>query len=169
MSWLRGELSALVLVLRVMSPMEESIAQQRELPLALRAAYMALHRSTEAAFAKHGVTADQFVLMLALQDGGTLTQRELVERISSDASTVRAMLVLLEKSGFVHRASHPSDSRAKSVELTSAGKKKLRQLWKVGQAIRDRMYGALSTREADVMIDALRRVSESLSREKVQA
>lgn len=169
MSWLRGELSALVLVLRVMSPMQELIAQQRELPLALRAAYMALHRSTEAAFAKHGVTADQFVLMLALQDGGTLTQRELVERISSDASTVRAMLVLLEKSGFVHRASHPSDSRAKSVELTSAGKKKLRQLWKVGHAIRDRMYGALSTREADVMIEALRRVSEALSREKVQA
>jgi DNA-binding MarR family transcriptional regulator len=154
--------------LRVMWPMDESKGQQRELPLALRSAYMALHRSTEAAFAKHGVTADQFVLMLALQDGGTLTQRELVERISSDASTVRAMLVLLEKNGFVHRANHPVDSRAKSVELTSSGKKKLRQLWKVGQSIRDQMYGELSEREAGVLVTLLRRISESMLHAKVK-
>lgn len=149
--------------------MDESIEQQRELPLVLRAAYMALHRRTEAAFDKYGVTADQFVLMLALRDGGTLTQRELADRISSDASTVRAMLVLLEKSGFVQRASHPTDSRAKTVELTPSGKKKLLQLWKVGQAIRDEMYGTLSVREADSLIGLLRRVADSLSREKVQA
>lgn len=149
--------------------MDESIEQQRELPLVLRAAYMALHRRTEAAFDKYGVTADQFVLLLALRDGGTLTQRELADRISSDASTVRAMLVLLEKSGFVQRANHPTDSRAKTVELTPSGKKKLRQLWKVGQAIRDEMYGTLSVREADSLIGLLRRVADSLSREKVQA
>lgn len=146
--------------------MDESIEQQRELPLALRAAYMALHRGTEAAFAKQGVTADQFVLLLALRDGGTLTQRELADRISSDASTIRAMLVLLERGGLIQRASHPSDSRAKTVELTSAGKKKLRQLWKVGQKIRDDMYGAMSPREADVLIDLLRRVAGTLSKER---
>lgn len=149
--------------------MEESIEQQRELPLALRAAYMALHRRSEAAFDKYGVTADQFVLMLALRDSGTLTQRELADRISSDASTVRAMLVLLEKNGYVQRANHPTDSRAKTVELTSSGKKMLRQLWKVGQKIRDEMHGAMSAREADVLVGLLRRVAGTLSREKAQA
>jgi DNA-binding MarR family transcriptional regulator len=149
--------------------MEESIEQQRELPLVMRAAYMALHRRTEAVFDKYGVTADQFVLMLALRDGGTLTQRELAARISSDASTVRAMLVLLEKSGYVQRANHPTDSRAKTVELTLSGKKKLRQLWKVGQKIRDEMYGTISTREAEVLIGLLRRVAGTLSQEKAQA
>lgn len=147
--------------------MDESIEQQRELPLVLRAAYMALHRRTEAAFDKYGVTADQFVLLLALRDGRTLTQRELADRISSDASTVRAMLVLLEKGGFVQRANHPTDSRAKTVELTLSGKKKLRQLWKVGQKIRDEMYGALNEREADVLIGLLRRVVGSLTRERI--
>ena len=143
----------------------ESLEQERELPLALRAAYMALHRSTEAGFAPHGVTADQFVLLLALGEGRSLTQRELAHRISSDPSTVRAMLVLLEKNGFVRRTAHPTDSRAKTVELTASGKRKLRKLWKVSQTIRDEMYGAMAPDEAEVLIRLLRRVSETLGRE----
>lgn len=143
--------------------------QEPGLPLALRAAYMALHRSTDAKFAPHGVTADQFVLLLALNESRTLTQRELADRISSDPSTVRAMLVLLEKSGFVRRASHPTDSRAKTVELTPNGKRKLRKLWKVGQSIRDEMYDAMTPEEAELLIRLLRKVPDSLSREKTFA
>lgn len=141
----------------------ESKQQQRELPLALRAAYMAMHRNTEAKFASYGVTADQFVLMLALEDGLSLTQRELAQRISSDPSTIRAMLVLLEKNGFVRRETHPTDQRAKTVELTASGKRKLRKLWKVGQSIRDEMYGAMDSNEADHLIRLLRQVSEALA------
>jgi DNA-binding MarR family transcriptional regulator len=130
--------------------MGDSIASERGLPLALRAAYMALHRSTEAAFADHGVTADQFVLMLALQEGRSLTQRELAERIWSDASTVRAMLVLLDKNGYVKRAPHPEDSRAKTV----------------GQMIRDQMYSSLSAKESQRLIESLRTVARSLERDR---
>lgn len=144
---------------------QESAEQERELPLALRAAYMALHRSTEAKFAPHGVTADQFVLMLALQESRTLTQRELADRISSDPSTVRAMLVLLEKNELIRRVSHPTDSRARSVELTANGKRKLKQLWKVGQVIREEMYGAMTPKEADMLIRLLRQIPVSLCRE----
>jgi hypothetical protein len=45
----------------------------------------------------------------------------------------------------------------------------LRQLWKVGQKIRDEMHGAMSAREADVLVGLLRRVAGILSREKAQA
>src|SRR5688572_31992917 len=96
---------------------------EQELPLALRAAYLALHRRTDAKFAEHGVTADQFVLLASLSNGQALTQRELAERISSDPSTVRAMLVLLEENGFVKRENHPADARAKTVALTAKGKR----------------------------------------------
>lgn len=149
--------------------MTDSMDQERGLPLALRAAYMALHRSTDAKFAPHGVTADQFVLLLALNESRTLTQRELANRISSDPSTVRAMLVLLEKNGFVLRAAHPTDSRAKSVELTPSGKRKLRRLWKIGQSIRDEMYQSMTSKEAEILIRLLRQIPGSLSREKTLA
>ncbi|MDV6030197.1 MAG: MarR family transcriptional regulator [Phycisphaera sp. RhM] len=130
---------------------------------------MSLHRSTDAKFAPHGVTADQFVLLLALNDSRTLTQRELADRISSDPSTVRAMLVLLEKNGFVRRVAHPSDSRAKLVELTPNGKRKLRKLWKVGQSIRDEMYQSMTSKEAEILIRLLRQIPDALSREKTPA
>jgi DNA-binding MarR family transcriptional regulator len=145
--------------------MKESTQQERELPLALRAAYMALHRNTEAAFAQHGVTADQFVLLLALSEGQALTQRELADRISSDPSTVRAMLVLLEKMELIQRASHPADSRAKTVTLTASGKRKLRKLWKAGQSIRDEMYGCMTPDEADTLIRQLRNITSTLNQE----
>jgi MarR family len=92
-----------------------------ELAIALRAAYLALHRRSEAAFASHGVTADQFVLLATLNRGHALTQRELARRMSSDPSTVRAMLVLLERRGLVEREAHPTDARARTVALTSKG------------------------------------------------
>ncbi len=84
----------------------------------------------DASFAKHDMTADQFVLLATLARGDALTQRELAQRMSSDPSTVRAMLVLLEKKGIVRRDPHPSDSRARTVALTTMGKRKFQQLGK---------------------------------------
>lgn len=142
---------------------------ERELPLALRAAYLALHRKTDARFAKLSVTADQFVLLASLSDGLALTQSELAKRISSDPSTVRAMLVLLEENGLVKRDSHPSDARAKTVSLTAAGKRTHKKLWKAGQSIRDEMYECMSAEDADRLLLLLRKLASALNDEVVPA
>jgi DNA-binding MarR family transcriptional regulator len=133
-----------------------------KLPLALRATYLAMHRQSDAVFGQFGITADQFVLMASLDESDALTQRELAKRISSDPSTVRAMLVLLERQGLISRTVHPEDSRALSVSLTASGKRKFRQLWKAGEVIRERMIGSLSESEAEVVIELLGRVESAL-------
>jgi DNA-binding MarR family transcriptional regulator len=139
------------------------MAAKEKLPMALRAAYLALHRHSEARFASQGVTADQFVLMATLARGGrALTQRELARRMPSDPSTVRAMLVLLEKRGLLEREQHPTDARARTVILTAKGKQKFRQLWKAGDAIRTQMIDALEPEEAERLVGLLVRVAESL-------
>lgn len=143
------------------------MAAKNELPLALRAAYLALHRRSEARFASYGVTADQFVLLATLARGHALTQRELARRVSSDPSTVRAMLVLLEQRGLVEREPHPTDARARTVTLTGAGKRKFRQLWAAGEPIRAEMAGALLPDEVEVLVVLLRRVAEALNAECV--
>lgn len=140
---------------------------EKELPLALRAAYLALHRKTDARFAKLSVTADQFVLLASLSDGLALTQSELAKRISSDPSTVRAMLVLLEENGLVKRVSHPVDARAKTVSLTAAGKRMHKKLWKAGQSIRDEMYQCMSAEDADTLLLLLRKLADALNAEVV--
>jgi DNA-binding MarR family transcriptional regulator len=136
-----------------------------ELPMALRAAYLALHRRSEADFAKCGVTADQFVLLATLARGDSLTQRELARRMPSDPSTVRAMLVILEKQGLVRRDTHPSDSRARTAALTVAGKQKFRQVFDAGKSIRDQMFETLQPDEGAMLVRLLNRVSESLNSE----
>ncbi len=126
-------------------------------------AYLALHRVSDSRFAEHGVTADQFVLLATLERGEAFTQRELAKRMSSDPSTVRAMLVLLERNGLVERRSHPTDARARTVSLTPAGERKFRALWEAGESIRKRMLEVLGYDEASALVEMLTRVSAALS------
>ncbi|MEI8020475.1 MAG: MarR family transcriptional regulator [Schlesneria sp.] len=140
-----------------------------ELPMALRAAYLALHRRSEAQFAKVGVTADQFVLLATLARGDSLTQRELARRMPSDPSTVRAMLVLLEKQGLVRREAHPSDSRARTATLTVAGKRKFRQAFVAGETIRNQMFESLEPGDGAQLVMLLNLVAESLNSEFASA
>ncbi|HQU43111.1 MAG: MarR family transcriptional regulator [Planctomycetia bacterium 21-64-5] len=142
---------------------------QNELPKALRAAYLALHRRSEAAFAAHHATADQFVLLATLARGKALTQRELARRMPSDASTVRAMLVLLEQRGLVERGPHPTDARARTVSLTAAGKRKFRQLWAAGEEVRARIFGSLLPGEAETLVRLLAQLAQALDGERVAA
>ncbi len=139
------------------------MSKRAELPMALRAAYMGLHRRTDSQLAKHGVTADQFVLMATLVRDGSMTQRELARRMPSDPSTVRAMLVLLEKRSLVERVSHPTDSRALLVNLTTAGKRKFKQLWKAGEDIRQEMASAIPPGELEIVIRNLHRLAHCLA------
>ena len=131
--------------------------------LGLRAAYLAMHRQTDACLAKHGATADQFVLLglLVREDG--VTQQELVRRASSDANTVRAMLVLLEKRGLVARIGHPTDRRARSVTLTRRGRQVHRRLLADTESLRRRLLAAFRPEEAKALVDFLARISEAMA------
>jgi DNA-binding MarR family transcriptional regulator len=124
-----------------------------------------MHRQSDAQFAKYGVTADQFVLLATLSRGDALTQRELARRMPSDPSTVRAMLVLLERQGLVERYVHPSDSRARTVALTAAGKRKFRQLWNAGESIRTTMLAAIQPADVADLAGLLTKIAAALNGE----
>ncbi|RPI00517.1 MAG: MarR family transcriptional regulator, partial [Calditrichaeota bacterium] len=74
---------------------EENIA------MVLRAAYLSMHRQTNTFLSKSGVTADQFVCLVILDDEDGITQQELATRATSDPNTISAMLALLEKQNLV--------------------------------------------------------------------
>src|SRR5919108_5282897 len=114
----------------------------REIARALRAAYLALHRQTNACFAGDGVTADQFVMLSALADADGVTQQELVRRVCSDPNTVRAILLLLEGRGLVARERHPADGRARRVTLTAKGRRAFQKLWIKSEPLRVRLLSA---------------------------
>jgi DNA-binding MarR family transcriptional regulator len=134
-----------------------------ELALALRAAYLALHRPTDALMAQSGVTADQFVVLAALAEGVALTQRDLVARTSSDPNTLRAMLVLLERRHLIERRPHPTDGRARSVALTRQGKSVFQKLWRKSETLRQRLTTALSADDTELLIEQLRRIATAMA------
>ena len=135
----------------------------REIPSALRAAYLALHRQTNDCLAMDGVTADQFVLIAALADADAATQQELVRRVGSDPNTVRAMLLLLEGRGLVAREPHPADGRARSVTLTGKGRRVFQKLWTKSDPLRARLLAAFRPDEAAALVEFLRRVADAMT------
>lgn len=138
------------------------MADGHELAMALRAAYLTMHRCADARFARHGVTADQFVVLATLANADALTQRELARRTGSDPNTVRAMLMLLEERGLVARTPHPTDGRARIVTLTPAGRACFRRLWKDGELVRNRLLGALRLGEVETLLALLNRIANTL-------
>jgi DNA-binding MarR family transcriptional regulator len=136
------------------------------LAMSLRAAYLAMHRRTDAALRERGVTADQFVVLAALGDGAASTQRELVGRAASDANTLRAMLLILERRGLVERRPHPTDRRARSVALTEAGRAELRELWAASERVRAAIAAGLGASEARALAAGLGRLAAALGDEE---
>jgi DNA-binding MarR family transcriptional regulator len=135
----------------------------REVARALRAAYLALHRQTNACFARDGVTADQFVLLAALAETDGVTQQELVRRVGSDHNTVRAMLLLLEGRGLVARQRHPADGRARCVMLTAKGRQVFEKLLTRSEALRARLLAAFRPDEVAALVGLLCRVAEVMA------
>jgi len=127
-----------------------------DIAMALRVAYWAMHRDADALLQPHGVTANQFVLMSVLAEAKALTQQELVRRASSDANTVRAMLLVLERSGLVSRRPHPTDGRARCVALTDQGRSTYTALWAKSRAFHERLLAAIGPDSAPAFVQQLR-------------
>jgi DNA-binding MarR family transcriptional regulator len=72
----------------------------------------------------HGLTINDFEVLLHLRraDGGRLRRVDLAERILLTASGITRLLDGLEKSGYVRKASCPSDGRVTYAEITESGR-----------------------------------------------
>jgi DNA-binding MarR family transcriptional regulator len=134
-----------------------------DLAMALRAAYLAMHRRTDAALARHRVTADQFVLLAALAGGEAVTQKDLGRRTASDPNTVRAMLLILERQGLVGRRPHPTDGRARTVDLTPKGRRLYAALWAATDAVRQELTAALGPGDGDSLLGPLARITRAMT------
>lgn len=133
-------------------------ADGHELPMALRAAYKAMHRKTDSITSQYGVTADQYVLLRILAWESGVTQETLVVRAFSDPNTVRRMLMLLERSGFVTRPRHPTDERARCVSLTRKGRETHGRLQRVLEPFRAALVSDYSPKELQTLQELLGRI-----------
>jgi DNA-binding MarR family transcriptional regulator len=135
--------------------------------MALRIAYMTMHRRANADFAPFGLNADQFIFLTTLAEGGEVIQKELVRRTGSDPNTMSSMLARLERDGLVERERHAEDGRAWVVRLTGRGREVQRRAWEANPKFREEMEALFPPAVRKTLIkhlDRIARAMESLGR-----
>jgi DNA-binding MarR family transcriptional regulator len=98
---------------------------RRRLPPLLRTCWYSLNQAFRRRIAHTGATPDQFTVMRTLleRDPKGLTQRELVQVMSSDPNTVASLLERMESNSLIERRPHEADRRALRIRLLPKGKR----------------------------------------------
>jgi DNA-binding MarR family transcriptional regulator len=128
----------------------------------LRAAHSRLRRRSNLAFSRFGMTADQYVLLSVLASKGEATQQQLVRRCFSDTATIGTMVSLLEAKGLLSRTPHPRDRRARSVALTSIGRKLAEDMRRSSSRLRANLVGLFEEQELRTLMEFLERLTGAM-------
>jgi MarR family transcriptional regulator for hemolysin len=110
-----------------------------------------------------GLTEATWLPLLHIARSQTpLRQNELAASLTLDGSSVVRLLDALEKAGLVTRREDHADRRAKSLELTSKGRRTVEKVEAVSLEIRSIALGDLSDEELARAFDALVAVRDRL-------
>ena len=141
------------------------MAEGHEIAMALRRAYLTMHRQADAVLAPFELTANQFVLLALLNERDGVSQRDLVDRASSDPNTIRPVIQTLEAKGYVERRPDPSDGRAWIVEITRSGSSTYTRVRRRTEDFRRQLLSGLEPKEADVLLLALEKLALAMTEE----
>jgi DNA-binding MarR family transcriptional regulator len=106
------------------APAEEFRLSQSPSHLLRRAQQFASEIFLQAGLSE-GVTLRQSVVLAAVAEGAVRSQSDLVKATGVDRSTLADMIARMEKKGLIVRSTAADDGRAKSVQLTAAGRARL--------------------------------------------
>lgn len=98
-------------------------------------------------------------VMGLLAERGDMSQRQLIEIMDADKSTMVYLIDQLEEQGLAERRAHPEDRRAYAVHLTDLGRKRLVEAGGVVQRVEDGMLSPLSASERKTLDALLKRLS----------
>lgn len=121
-----------------------------------------LRQRLDAELARLGITAPQNAVLLAVAGNPRISNAELARAAFVTPQTMQAILVNLERGGLIVRSPHPEHGRVIMTELTKAGKKAAADGAKAADAVERQMLSMLSTDEARLLRDFLKRCAAAL-------
>jgi DNA-binding MarR family transcriptional regulator len=136
-------------------------ALMERLSFLLKRTYALLEATIEAELDRLGVTGREFGVLTLLDAEGPASQQRLAGRIGVDRTTMVALIDALEEKRLVIRHRDPSNRRAYLLEVTAAGRKRLRDALKAVQRSEQETLAPLSGTESATLIRALQRVVQA--------
>ncbi len=133
------------------------------LAMLLSDASRAIRRQFEAQTATYGLSATQWRLLGLTLRNGPMTQAMLAERLDVEPMSVSRLIDRMEQSGWVVRAPHPEDRRARIVLLTDRAREAAPEVKRVLQDICAEALTTLSEDERRTFEKALLAVTETLT------
>ncbi|MGW0230184.1 MarR family winged helix-turn-helix transcriptional regulator [Actinopolymorpha singaporensis] len=134
-------------------PPEQQVTAERELCGLVNGLAHQIDEHVRDRAARLGLTAAQATALRELT--GPMTMRGLAERMGCEPSNATFVVDKLEAQGLIERRPHPTDRRAKQLELTVRGGKLRGQL--LDLLVEDSPLAALSPRQQDALHDLLER------------
>ena len=94
----------------------------QKLCFALYSSSLAMLQSYKPMLAEIGLTYPQYLIMLVLWEGDSVSIKHLAERVGQDPGSVTPLVKRLEEAGFLTRKRDANDERNLNIELTAAGR-----------------------------------------------
>ncbi len=107
-----------------------------------------------------GIYVGQDIFLLTLQAHGSLTQKELKEKLMVEFATINKIVNRSEKRGLVTKTKAQNDMRASIVKLTKSGEEvtvKIKECWK---KLEDDFFSVLNEEEKTQLLKLLSKLNK---------
>lgn len=121
----------------------------------LKHAYLRLTEESARALAPHGIDGRELAVLAVLDAHDELSQLEAAGKLGIDRTTMVTLLDALEDNELVERRRSPQDRRKNIVQLTPAGRERLRDAEFARQEMERRFLAPLSGPDAAILVRAL--------------
>ena len=110
-----------------------------------------------------GLTRSKWLaLVFIARSNGDISQRALADKMEIGEPAVVALLDRLERDQFIVRNPMPGDRRARSLALTTGGKRLISKIEAVAHALREELLAGFSVTELKTTSDVLGRMKAKL-------
>ncbi len=127
--------------------------------------YSLLVRELERVYARFGLSAPSFNLLMLLKHGAeaeAMTQQAIGKRLVVSPSDMTGLIDRLERRGFVQRT-RGQDRRCKLLRITPKGKRLTDEVWPHHVQTVTRLTQALNARQAQALVQDLGRLRSALT------
>lgn len=129
---------------------------------ALKQAQHALRNRLDSGLREIGLTMPQYAVLTFLKVEPGASNAALARRAFVTPQTMQAIVVALERAGFIARTPHPEYGRVQATELTASGRQALEAATKIVAETEARIGNAVAPLDPKVVAATLLRLAEAL-------